>query len=114
MPERVVADTLSAICDAIRQRRCISFVYAERSRLIEPHACGRTEAGNLVVSGWLVSGYSASGAATGWRTYLLAEISGLRFDSQHFLEPRPGYNPHGIGWSAVLCCLEEPEGTSVG
>jgi hypothetical protein len=46
------------ICDAIRSRHLLRFIYDGYERVIEPHSHGINPANHEVVSGWLVGGWT--------------------------------------------------------
>jgi len=91
------------ICDAITRRRCISFIYLDRQRMIEPHLCGRNQAGHDLVLGYLVAGHSSSDPKPGWRNYLLSELRQVEVTEDGFERPRPRFNPHDRRFIEVYC-----------
>jgi hypothetical protein len=94
------------ICDAIRARRLIRFVYDGYERIAEPHAYGISTANHEVVSGYLVGGWSASEGAPGWRKYLVRDMHDIHALAESFAAPRPGYNPEDRQMRQVFCRLE--------
>ena len=98
------------ICDAIAARRLLAFSYEGFERIVEPHRCGHNTAGHDALLAWLVRGYSGSGAAPGWRTYLLSQMRILRALEETFVSPRPGYNPADGSMRLVYC--ELPPGSA--
>jgi hypothetical protein len=94
------------ICDAIRARRLIRFVYDGYERIAEPHAYGISTANNEVLSAYLVGGWSASDDAPGWRKYLVREMHDIQALAESFAAPRPEYNPEDRQMRQVFCRLE--------
>jgi hypothetical protein len=94
------------ICDAIRARRLIRFVYDGYERIAEPHAYGISTANHEVVSAYLVGGWSASEGAPGWRKYLVGDMHDVHALAETFEAPRPGYNPEDRQMRQVFCRLE--------
>ena len=94
------------ICDAIRSRRLIRFIYDGYERIAEPHLYGISTASHEVVSAYLVGGWSASEGAPGWRKYLVREMHDLHALAESFEGPRPGYNPEDRQMRQMYCRLE--------
>lgn len=94
------------VCDAIRARRYLRFVYEGYERIVEPHLYGINTASHEMLSAWLVAGWSASAPEPGWRNYLVREMVDLHVLSTPFAGPRPGYNPEDDSFRQVHCRLE--------
>jgi hypothetical protein len=94
------------ICDAIRARRLIRFIYDGYERVAEPHLYGISTANHEVVSAYLIGGWSASEGAPGWRKYLVREMHDIQALAESFAGPRPGYNPEDRQMRQVFCGLE--------
>ena len=100
------------ICDAIRARRLLRFVYDGYERVVEPHLYGVNSAGHEAIRAFLVRGWSASDTAPGWRMFLLDRMEGVAALAESFPEPRPEYNPDDSQMVRVYCKLEgEPRPT---
>jgi hypothetical protein len=102
------------ICDAIRSRRLIRFIYDGYERIAEPHLYGISTADHEVLSAYLVGGWSASEGAPGWRKYLVREMHDIHALAESFEGARPGYNPEDRQMRQAFCRLEvaaqpEPE-----
>ena len=110
----------SIICDAIRAKRRLRFVYDGYERIVEPHVYGITTANHEAMRGWLVAGWSESEAAPGWRTYLEREMHDVHALAQPFDGPREGYVADDRQMRQVYCRLEaasaaaRPEGPARG
>ena len=94
------------VCDAIRARRLLRFVYDGYERVIEPHIYGVTSAGHDAVRGYLVRGWSSSESTPGWRMYLLDRMEGIAALAEPFAGPRGEYNPDDTQMERVYCRLE--------
>jgi hypothetical protein len=94
------------ICDAIRTKRLLRFVYDGYERVIEPHIYGVSTAGHEAVRGYLVRGWSGSDASPGWRMYLLDRMEGVAALTDSFSAPRTEYNPVDPQMERVYCRLE--------
>jgi hypothetical protein len=94
------------ICDAIRSRRLIRFIYDGYERIAEPHLYGISTASHEVVSAYLVGGWSASEGAPGWRKYLVRDMHDIHALAESFEGPRPGYNPDDRQVRQTYCRLE--------
>jgi hypothetical protein len=91
------------ICDAIGKRLRLSFTYLGQRRVVEPHLCGRTEAGDELMLGYVVAGHSSSGPLPGWRNYRLSEMHDVQLSNEGFENPRPGFNPQDPRFAVVFC-----------
>jgi len=94
------------ICDAIRTRSVLRFVYDGYERLVEPHLYAINTANHEAVSAWLVSGWSKSEPEAGWRTYLVREMADVQVLAERFAGPRPGYEPDDRRMGQIYCRLE--------
>ena len=97
------------ICDAIRSRRLLRFVYDGYERIIEPHSHGINSANHEVVSGWLVGGWTKTETEPGWRNYLVNDMHDVHVLSEPFAGPRPGFNPNAARILQIFCQLESGE-----
>ena len=81
------------LCDAIRARRLLRFIYEGYERVVEPHLYGINSANHEMLSAWLIGGWSRTETEPGWRNYLVREM----FDVHVLAEPCTGtrreYNP---------------------
>lgn len=77
---------------ALLERQLLKFKYHGYSRSVEPHALGKVTDDRLALLAWQVSGGSGSEPPPGWRTFVLADISGLKAIRKTFT-PRPEYRP---------------------
>jgi len=81
----------AVICQAIATRSLIQFHYGGGLRTVEPYRHGYSTAGNEVLRGYQVSGYSRSPNPTGWRLFDIGKMGQLRTAPETFRANRPGY-----------------------
>ena len=93
------------ICDAIRTRRLLRFVYDGYERIVEPHLYGVNSAGHEMLTAWLRPGHSRTDPQGGWRNYRLDDLSRLQMLPETFDSPRPGFNPNDSRMREVYCAL---------
>lgn len=96
------------ICGAIRDRLLMMFAYADAVRVVEPHLCGVNSAGNMILSAWMIPGYSRSDPNGGWRTFMLERMWAAQTLPQRFESARPGYNPSAMHMQEIICALPDP------
>ncbi|MBX7501358.1 WYL domain-containing protein [Qipengyuania sp. YG27] len=92
---------MTKICDAIRDRKIISFYYKGRTRVAEPHLVGYDRDGDLTLSAWQLSG----GSGQGFRDFHINIMSNLTIMPQSFSGARPNYNPNDSTLGRILCRL---------
>lgn len=109
MSRRTVAQG-TVICDAISKRLVLQFHYGGGLRIVEPYRHGRSTAGNEVLRGYQVSGYSASRNPSGWRLFDVRKIGQLRAAPETFSGHRPGYAAKDPAMRFVHCQLGERHG----
>ena len=94
------------LCDAIRARRLLRFVYEGYERIVEPHAYGINTQNHEMLSCYLVGGWSASKPEAGWRNYLVREMHDVHVLAEPFTAARPGFNPQDDAFRQVYCRLD--------
>ena len=94
------------ICDAIRARRLLRFVYDGYERVVEPHVYGVNTAGHESVSGWLVGGWSSSEPEPGWRMFLVDRMEQVAALAESFEGTRVGYDAGDPHYERVFCQLD--------
>lgn len=95
--------------DGIRRQQTIRLRYAGHERLVEPHALGITAGGHRVLLAWQVEGGSRSDPPTGWRTFLLSEISEVALTGRGFTV-RPAYHPERTSLREIELEITHPPG----
>ena len=91
------------ICSAIRSRRIIRFYYDGGFRTVEPYCYGISTAGNEVLRGYQLGGYSRSGKPTDWKLFRVSEIQSLTITHRHFTGHRPEYDPNDSMMTRIFC-----------
>jgi len=94
------------ICDAIRARRLLRFVYDGYERIVEPHAYGVNTAGHEALSAWLSGGWSASQPEPGWRMFLVRDMAQVAALAEGFASTREDYNAGSPAFREVYCRAE--------
>jgi predicted DNA-binding transcriptional regulator YafY len=94
---------MSAVCEAITNRRLLRIDYGAGERLIEPHAHGLSKDGNPLLRAYQVSGASDSGEPTNWKLFRMDRVNSVQATDQHFAGPRPDYNPNDPAMMRVHC-----------
>ena len=93
------------ICDAIKNKSVLEFHYDGQNRVVEPHAHGRSTAGNDVLRCYQVSGGSNSGEVPAWKMMTVNKITSLKATGNSFSGPRPGYKKGDRGMKTIYCEL---------
>ncbi|MEK7630500.1 MAG: hypothetical protein AAB417_00500 [Patescibacteria group bacterium] len=93
----------AAICQAIARRAVVEFTYDGATRIVEPHAHGRSIEGNEVMRGFQTSDPSQSDGSIAWGLYEVSKISGLRETGATFSSNRSNYNPNEEGMGVIHC-----------
>lgn len=86
------ADQADLLREAIRRRRSVHLRYGGHLRIVDPHALGVTVGGHRALLAWQIEGGSRSDPPTGWRTFLLSEITEATATGRSFT-PRSDYHP---------------------
>ena len=89
------------ICDAIRDKRLLTFVYKGKPRVVEPHTLGVDERGHDTLCAWQLSG----GSGVGFRDFHVAQMSNLNVSADRFCGPRGGFRRGDSTMSSVICEL---------
>jgi hypothetical protein len=94
---------VSVICDAINNRDVLSFYYDGGIRIVEPFCYGISTAGNPVLRGYQIDGYSSSGNPIGWKLFKVSEMSDISLTGNKFTDIRPHYNPTDKSMYRIIC-----------
>jgi len=89
------------LCNYIRRKEVIMFMYADSLRVVEPHLLGRDESGDLTLSAWQLSGATGSG----WRDYHVEKMTSIDATNRSFKNARPGFNPNDTTIKTIICRL---------
>jgi hypothetical protein len=95
----------TAICESIRKRAVIRFMYDDKLRIVEPQSHGISTAGKEVVRGVQTGGGSESGLSPFGKLFEVRKMSDLRETGAVFAGPGRGFNPDDKGMIFVHCHL---------
>ena len=93
------------LCTAIAERRLLMFGYGGMVRVVEPHAYGRSAAGDEILSAWMRPGWSRTDPEGGWRMYRVDAMELVQMLPETFDGPRPDFNAADPNVAEVLCQL---------
>ncbi len=103
------AGAVDIVREGIRRQRSIRLRYAGHMRLVEPHAIGISAGGHRVLLAWQVEGGSRSDPPTGWRTFILSEISDVALTVRGFTA-QPTYHPEKANLREIELEVTRPSG----
>jgi hypothetical protein len=84
--------TYPVLCDAIRLRHVVRFLYRGGLREVEPYVYGRDGSGIELLRGFQLRGVSRSGEAAGWKMFQVEDITSVAVTFEAFA-PRAAYDP---------------------
>jgi serine/threonine-protein kinase HipA len=90
----------SVLCDAIKKRQRIKFIYKEKERVGEPQCYGISSAGQEVVRVHVLKGGSRPE-----QLFVVSQIKSLTVLDEHFINPGPNYNPRDKAMKKIFCQL---------
>ena len=93
------------LCDAISNRRILSFTYDGLPRVVEPHLLGDRTTGKMGLSAYQIDGQSKSNTVPDWRPFTVSKIQDLEVTGRSFSGTRPGYNPNDSRMTVIHCRL---------
>ncbi len=93
------------ICEAIRKRALLEFLYHERRRVAAPYCCGVSTRGADVLRAVQLRGESASGGLGFGKLWTIGEISNLRVLDEPFVPDDPNYNRHDRAMTRIYCAI---------
>ena len=91
------------ICNAIRNKKIIEFIYDGENRIVEPHCYGITTKGNESIRAFQIDGYSSSGKM-GWKLYDLSKAKNIQVLEESF-KIRNDYKKGDKNMSRIYCEL---------
>lgn len=98
----------AVLCGAINDQNIVEFYYDGARRIVEPFCHGISTAGNEVLRGYQISGFSSSGTVPDWKLFNLDEIFGLNVTEETFAGEHHGIIPTMMRWttfSAACSCM---------
>ena len=103
--ERIMS-SVKVICDAIRKRALLEFLYNNRLRIVAPYCCGVSARGADVLRAIQVRGESASGGLGFGKLWSIDQITGLRVLDEAFTPDDPDYNPGDRAMIKIHCGIQ--------
>jgi hypothetical protein len=104
-PERPVHAVLQA---AIKGRNVVEFQYADRRRVVHPHAIFVASGGVQCLDGVQVGGQSASGELPGWRRFAVNDIGQVAIRDERFhIDPEFEQRVRDYGADEVLAVVNQ-------
>jgi len=101
-----IASNVSLICQAIRRRALLEFLYDDRMRVVAPYCCGVSGRGAEVLRAVQVRGESASGSLGFGKLWTVDEIRELRVLDESFVPDDPNYNPRDRAMTRIYCAMQ--------
>lgn len=95
----------STICDAIRNKRLLTFSYHGHQRTVEPHTYGIDTLGHPALRAYQSGGSSNSGGIPDWRLFHEKDMSNLSMLQTTFSSARSGYVRGDKAFSTIHCQL---------
>ena len=98
-------DCVQLICEAIRKRALLEYVYHKRLRVVAPYCCGVSARGADVLRAVQLRGESASGGLGFGKLWTVSEITDLRLLDEKFVPDDPDYNPRDSAMKRIHCAI---------
>jgi predicted DNA-binding transcriptional regulator YafY len=89
------------ITHAIDKREVLTFTYAQRHRVVEPHVFG-IHNGKKQLLGYQIRGESSSGGLPAWRRFDVDGIVDLKVTDEEFPAHRPPPAGEDTTWDTVV------------
>ncbi len=99
----VLQDRNSPLCEAIRDRKLLEFIYHGRRRVVAPYCHGISTSGSEVLRAIQVRGSSGSGGFGFGKLWLVADMVDPRVSDEMFVPDDPNYNPNDSGMKEIHC-----------
>jgi hypothetical protein len=93
------------ITSAIREKRCLSFIYDGYSRIVEPHCYGLTKKDNEVLRAYQIRGSGVHNNYDSWHLFSVSKMSFLQVTDETFQRPRPEYVKGDSSIYTIFCEL---------
>ncbi|MDO8446413.1 MAG: hypothetical protein Q7T53_10000 [Deltaproteobacteria bacterium] len=94
-----------AIIKAIKEKRCLSFMYDNHPRVVEPHCYGITRKEKEAIRCYQIRGTGKRLNESPWHLMTLDKIMSLQLLEETFDKPRHGYNKGDEHMIKILCEL---------
>src|SRR5688572_26490488 len=92
------------VCEAIANRRLVTFTLDGRRRIAEPHDFGIID-GQARLFFYQVGGESRSGRPIGWRWAVLDKVAGLRMLDRTFAGTRAAPSGRHVRWDVLVATV---------
>ena len=86
------------ICDAIADKKIVTFLYKKKERVAEPHLLYLNTNGAVILLAWQLS------PKQGFRSYRIAKATSFSITEDSFPEPRPGFHRTYSSTLQGICC----------
>jgi hypothetical protein len=94
---------MELICEAIRARSLLEFVYHGRKRVVAPYCCGVSTRGGDVLRAIQVRGESSPKGLGFGKLWTVEKMEGLRMLPERFEAEDPNYNPNDSAMTKIYC-----------
>jgi len=92
-PAAKIGSTVGEILvHAVQNHRVVDLVYHGFRRSVEPYMVGIHQAGEAILLGYQIAGFSQRGDVPGWRTFILSEITEVIATDRVFTSGRGDFN----------------------
>lgn len=107
MYQLVMTMPLEIICEAVEEKKKLTFHYDGHFRRLQPYVYGQTAGGEDMVKGYQTSGGSASFSNPQWRNFKIEDIEELKLTDEDFSRVRDDYEPDDADFSEMYCQIEK-------
>ncbi|MCB8963729.1 MAG: hypothetical protein H6536_01640 [Bacteroidales bacterium] len=92
------------ICEAIRERLLIEFIYDAQIRIVEPYILGvHKDTGSMVLLAYQVGGHIENENAPLWKLYKVEKMGKMKLQSDSFTTLRKGYKLDDSRFTKIRC-----------
>lgn len=93
------------IITAIKEKRCLSFIYDDHPRVVEPHCYGLTRKDKEAIRCYQIRGTGKRPNENPWHLMTLDKIVSLKLLEETFSKLRPGYKKGDEHMTKIFCEL---------
>ncbi|BDX37996.1 hypothetical protein CYCD_13510 [Tenuifilaceae bacterium CYCD] len=95
------------ICEAIRERLLIEFIYDGQIRIVEPYILGvHKDTSSKVLLAYQVGGHIENENAPLWKLYKVEKMGKMKLTEDTFSKLRKGYKVDDKRFARILCNAE--------
>jgi hypothetical protein len=95
-----ISQQAKMICEAIRNKRRMAFIYHDKERIAEPQCCGITTADKEAVRMHMIKGGSRPE-----QLFDVNQLESLKILEEQFSRPGPNYKKNDSAMKVVYCQL---------